>query len=588
MASANIPLSEEQFKCSICLNVFNEPVSTPCGHNYCKGCITGYWALKDFSHCPLCSKKFPLTPELQVNTEFRDMLDLFKRARASDDDSSPPALPGDVPCDLCQGGKRKALKSCLVCLVSYCNTHLQSYHTIQAFKWHKLINPVATLQDRMCKRHNKVIEFFCRKDQSCVCTECLRDDHAMHEAVPLHDELNDRKTELQCRKRAVDRTMSRKRIMSQRIKKSVKEGRQEVETTKAEIIRAFAALVLSIKTRKVMLIELLEEKQQVAEEKAEAVLRDLQLEIIKNQQTSSELDKFSKTEDDFKLLQGLPSISYPSNSKHCFISIIQPFLHVETLRSAVAKTEETLAKHMEEIISEVNLADKGEVIEELMDAETQNVSDNELGKVQQQHAVKVTLDPNTAHPSLIVSEDRKQVRDGGTKRTVLDNPQRLDTLTHFVLGNEGYSSGKFYYEVELKGETGWAVGVAREFESKKGVDLCLSPDNGCWTLGSYFGRCQANANPAVTLLLPQTPQKVGVFVDYEGGLVSFYDVDTRALIYSFTQCVFRAGVQFRSYFWMNPLYPKNTRIYPIFRPSSEEGGNSAPLQITTVRCTKGK
>lgn len=187
----------------------------------------------------------------------------------------------------------------------------------------------------------------------------------------------------------------------------------------------------------VMLIKLLEEKQQVAEEKAEAVLRDLQLEIIKNQQTSSELDKFSKTEDDFKLLQGLPSISCPSNSKHCFISIIQPFLHVETLRSAVAKTEETLAKHMEEIISEVNLADKGEVIEELMDAETQNVSDNELGKVQQQHAVKVALDPNTAHPSLIVSEDRKQVRDGGTKRTVLDNPQRLDTLTHFVLGNEG-------------------------------------------------------------------------------------------------------------------------------------------------------
>ncbi|XP_071353462.1 E3 ubiquitin-protein ligase TRIM39-like [Trachinotus anak] len=590
MASANIFPSFEQFMCSICLDVFTEPVSTPCGHNYCKRCITNYWDVKKISCCPLCKEIFPTTPELRVNTEFRDILELFNRTRAAGDNSGSLAQPGEVPCDFCHDMKRKALKSCLVCLASYCSAHLQPHHTVQALKWHKLMKPVENLKDRVCKKHNKVIEFFCRKEQSCVCVLCLRDDHVMHEAVSVEEELKDRKTELKCMKRKVNDTLSQKSIIAQRIQDSVKLGRQEVERTKAEITKTFTALMALIETKKVKLIELLEEKQKASEQRAEALVRQLQLEIAENRQISTKLEELSETEDEFRLLQGLPSISSPSNSKHHFAAPTQSLLHIETVRRAVANIEETLNKFMEDRIREVNLAVKEETAEEPMDTEAQDVFDDKLGKIQKQYAIKVTLDPNTAHPSLILSEDRKQVWDGCSKRRVPDNPERFDTL-HFVLGNEGFSSGRFYYEVMLKGQRGWEVGVAREPIRKKGVNLSLCPENGCWTLGSYWGRCQANANPPVILSLSTQPQKVGVFVNYEEGSVSFYDVDTRALIYSFTRCAFTGSVPFWTDLlasWVNTGTLTKTKVYPIFRPSGEEGSRSAPLQITPVRYKKGK
>lgn len=587
MASAKISVLEEQFLCSICLDVFTEPVSTPCGHNYCKDCIKSYWAINDISQCPMCKETFHGVPELRVNTEFRDMLEVFKRTFVACDDSGSPARPGEVPCDLCHGMKHKALKSCLVCLASYCSAHLEPHHTVQAFKWHKLIDPVATLEDRMCKKHNKMIEFFCRKDQSCVCVVCLRDDHVMHNAVSLEEEFKERKMKLNLMKKQVKQAVSEKCMMASRIQNSVMQGRQEVERIKAETVKAFNALLALIETRKIKMIELLEEKQKAAEQKAEALLRQLLLEIDENDQTSIKLEELSKTEDDFRLLQGLPSTSCPSNAKHCFSARVQPLLNLETVRSAVAKMEETLNEEMDNIIREVNLVDKEETFEEQMHTETGKVFNDEL-QIQKQYTVKVTLDPNTAHPSLILSGDRKQVMDGGRKQKVPDNPTRFDFF-HFVLGNEGFSSGRFYYEVMLNGQTGWEVGVARESISKKGFDLSLSPENGCWTLGSYWGRCQANASPPVILSLSKEPENIGVFVDYEGGLVSFYDLDTRALIYSFTGCTFTASVPYRINLPAPRAYtgtPAKTRIYPLFRPSGEEG--SRPLQITPLRCKEGK
>ncbi|XP_028430211.1 E3 ubiquitin-protein ligase TRIM39-like [Perca flavescens] len=584
MASANISQSEDQFLCSICLDVFSEPVSTPCGHNYCKGCISGYWASSDFSQCPLCNETFQRAPELQVNTDFRDMLELFKRSRvAAGHDSGSPAGPGEVPCDLCHGMKRKAVKSCLNCLVSYCNAHLEPHRTVQAFKRHELISPVETLEDRLCKKHNKAMEFFCREDQSCVCFVCLREDHVTHKAVSLEEEFAERKTALKCAKRQVKHTVNEKCNMVTRIRSAMMQGRQEVDRTKAEMDKAFASLVASIETKKVKVLKLLEEKQKAAERQARELVQRLQLEIAEHSRTSAELEELSRTEDNFKLLRDLPSVPSPSNATHFktrFTAEVRSLLQIETVKSAMAKIEDELNQQMENIVKEVNLVDE---VETQMQTQAENVFDDELGKIQEQHATEVTLDRDTAHPSLIVSEDGKQVSDGGTKRNLPDNPTRFDTL-HFVRGSEGFSSGKFYYEVTLKGQMGWEVGVVRESISHKGVEMSLSPESGCWTLGLYWGQLQANANPAVALPSIKELQKIGVFVDYEGALVSFYDVDTRALIYSFTGCAFtESATLLRSFI---PFRAK-TRIYPLFRPSAVKEG-SALLQISPVKCAKRK
>ncbi|KAI5613957.1 butyrophilin-like protein 3, partial [Silurus asotus] len=148
-------------------------------------------------------------------------------------------------------------------------------------------------------------------------------------------------------------------------------------------------------------------------------------------------------------------------------------------------------------------------------------------------AVDVTLDPESAHPYLILSPDGKQVRCGDTEQNLPDTPQRF-TEYPAVVGNQSFSSGRFYYEVQVRGKTSWILGVVREnINRKKGI--IASPQNGFWTVvlwgEDYY---EARADPDVLLTVREKVEKLGVFVDYDEGLVSFYDVNSRSHIYSFT------------------------------------------------------
>ncbi len=180
----------------------------------------------------------------------------------------------------------------------------------------------------------------------------------------------------------------------------------------------------------------------------------------------------------------------------------------------------------------------------------------------------VTLDPDTAHPDLILSDDGKQVRDGDITQKLPDTPERFDTGL-CVLGKDGFSSGRCYFEVQVKGKTGWALGVARESINRKG-EITLSPSDGYWTVGLENGDVyKACADPPVSLSLRVKPQRVGVFVDYEEGLVSFYDVESSSHIYSFTAQSF------------------TEKLFPYFSPCPNDGGkNSSPLIITPVNYNK--
>uniref|UniRef100_A0A672JWT4 B30.2/SPRY domain-containing protein n=1 Tax=Sinocyclocheilus grahami TaxID=75366 RepID=A0A672JWT4_SINGR len=179
-------------------------------------------------------------------------------------------------------------------------------------------------------------------------------------------------------------------------------------------------------------------------------------------------------------------------------------------------------------------------------------------------SVDVTLDPDTAQPNLILSDDGKQVRHGDIRQKLPDKPERFDTCT-CVLGKEGFSSGRFYFEVQVKGKTEWDLGVARESINRKGA-IALRPSNGCWTVvlrnGDEYKACD---DPRVSLSLRVKPQRVGVFVYYEEGLVCFYDVESSSHIYSFTAQSF------------------TEKLYPFFSPSLNYGGkNPSPLIITPV------
>ncbi|XP_056266708.1 E3 ubiquitin/ISG15 ligase TRIM25-like, partial [Pseudoliparis swirei] len=249
MASANFLLSEDQFLCSVCLDVFTDPVTTPCGHNFCKNCINDNWNTNNQNMCPLCQKVFS-RPELLVNTLFSGMVSQFRQSTqqkaSSSSSEQQESRPGEVPCDVCTGTKLKALKSCLVCLVSYCETHLEPHLTASCLKRHQLMDPVENLEDRMCLKHDKPLELFCRTDQTCVCMLCTVLDHKMHNVVPLKQECEGKKVELQKTEAETQEMIQKRRLKIQEVQHNVKLSEEDADREKAEGVQVFTGLKESV------------------------------------------------------------------------------------------------------------------------------------------------------------------------------------------------------------------------------------------------------------------------------------------------------------------------------------------------------
>ncbi|KAI7814048.1 hypothetical protein IRJ41_006950 [Triplophysa rosa] len=448
LSSSSVCLTEE-LQCSVCLDVFSDPVSTPCGHNFCRSCLKQCWDISLICSCPMCKETFSKRPDLKINTTLKQLVLHFKEKFS--------LTRSEVICDICDERKLKALKSCLVCQASYCETHLE-LHQKMTLKKHKLMDPVENIKDYICQKHERPLELFCRDDQTCVCVFCTDGDHKTHNTVPLEEESKEKKTQLKKTQTDVQQ------MIQERIKK------------------------------------------------------------IQDIKHSAELRKID------------PSMYRPPHTKNWSEISMKSDVSVETLRRALTQLQETLHDKL-----------------------TQTV----LRKMQQ-YAVDVTLDPDTAHPNLILSEDGKQVRHGDIRHELPDNPERFDKCV-CVLGKEGFSSGRFYFEVQVKEKTDWTLGVVRESINRKKM-IRQTPQNGYWAVilrdeYNYW----ACAGPFVSLCLRVSPQKVGVFVDYEEGLVCFYDVDNRSHIYSFTGQTF------------------TEKLFPYFSPCANgEGKNSVPLIITPV------
>ncbi|XP_074485971.1 E3 ubiquitin-protein ligase TRIM21-like [Sebastes fasciatus] len=542
MAAANYLRSEDQFLCSICLDVFTDPVAIPCGHNFCKNCITEHWNSSDQFLCPMCKKVFNTRPELHVNTFISEMVVQFRQSaqqKASSSSSEQQvSKPGEVPCDVCTGTKLKALKSCLVCLASYCETHLEPHLTMSGLNRHQLIDPVENLEERMCTKHDKPLELFCKTDQTCVCMLCLVLDHKMHNVVPLKEEYEGKKAELGKTEAEIQQMIQKRRLKIQEIKHSVDLSEEDADREIAEGVQVFTALKESVERGQANLINTIKEKQKTTEKQAEAFIKELEQEISELTKRRTEVEQLSRSEDQLHLLQSVQSLKAAPPTKDWTEVSIRPS-YEGTVGRAVAQLDETLSKDMKKLL------------------------EDEMKRVQQ-YAVDVTLDHDTAHPQLILSNDGKQVRPGKVKKNLPNNPERFSDCI-FVLGKQSFSSGRFYFEVQVKGKTDWNLGVARESINRKG-NITVSPQNGYWTVWLTNGNeYKAATSPSVSLSLKSRPQKVGVFVDYEKGLVSFYDVDAAALIYSFTGCCF------------------TEKLFPYFCPCLNEGRkNSGPMIISPV------
>lgn len=189
MADAFVVAIQDQFSCSICLDLLTNPVTIACGHSYCENCITGHWNLEDSKNngysCPQCKQTFTTRPAVSKNIVISDVIEELRKTRLESARQEEMSVDGDVECDVCTGTRQKAVKSCLQCLASFCGMHLQPHHGSPAFKKHKLIDASKQLQDKICSTHNKLLEVFCRTDQKCICYLCPMDEHKDHDIISI-------------------------------------------------------------------------------------------------------------------------------------------------------------------------------------------------------------------------------------------------------------------------------------------------------------------------------------------------------------------------------------------------------------------
>ncbi|XP_056459130.1 E3 ubiquitin-protein ligase TRIM39-like [Gadus chalcogrammus] len=542
MASANTSWSEENFSCPICLDVFSSPVSTPCGHNFCRACINKFWDEQVQCKCPICNQMFDTRPDPQVNIFVSEMADLFRTTVRVKE--QPSYEPGEVPCDVCTGTQLKAVKSCLVCLISYCQTHLEPHQRVAGLKKHRLVEPMDRLEDRMCKKHDRLLELFCRTEQECVCQFCTVTDHKSHPVVPLKEEYEVKTALLGKIEAEVQQMIQERKLKIKEIKDTVEFHKKDADGVIADGGQVFTALMRRVEKCRDDFNLTVKERLKTTEKQAEDLIKELEQEIEDLTNRGSEVKPLSHTKDHLHFLQAFRTLKDPPPPRDWTTVEVCPPSYVGTLMRSLDQLEETLNMEMKKLRD-----------------------DAELKRVQQ-YEVDVTLDPDTANPQLILSEDGKQVHYGGVLKALPDNPKRFDYYwSTCVLTRQSFSSGRFYFEVQVKDKTAWRLGVARESINRKGW-MEWTPETGCWNLLYYNHELVFIDDPSVRLPLRAELQKVGVFVDYDEGLVSFYDVEAKVHIYSATGCTFT-----------EPLYPILSPRY------HEEGRNSVPLIISPVNQT---
>ncbi|XP_076736939.1 tripartite motif-containing protein 16-like [Maylandia zebra] len=547
MAQKGVQLDRETFSCSICLDLLKDPVTTTCGHSYCRNCIKSFWDEEDrkgIHSCPQCRKTFTPRPVLEKNTMLAALVEQLKKTglQAAPADHCY-AGPEDVACDVCTGRKLKAIKSCLSCPASYCEKHLQPHYDAAPLKKHKLVAPSKKLQENICSRHDEVMKIFCRTDQQSICYLCTVDEHKGHETVPAAAERTEKQKELEVRRLNIQQRIQER-------EKDVKLLQQEVEAINGSADKAvedsekmFTELIRLLQKRSSDVKQQVRSQQETEVSRVKELQEKLEQEIAGLKRKDGELEQLSHTEDHNQFLHNYPSLSALSESTHSSSINIRPLSYFEDVTAAVSENRDKLQDILREEWTNISLT-VTEVDVLLSPAEPKT----RAGFLKYSH--EITLDPNTAYTHLLLSEGNRKVTRMEEQQSYSDYPDRFTDYSQ-VLSRESLT-GRCYWEVE------WRGGIVLVAVAYKNISRAGSSDN-CgfgykeksWALYCDTNYFQFWHNDVQTDLLDPRPSTVGVYLDHRAGILSFYSVsETMTLLHrvqtTFTQPLY-AGLWLLDY-----------------------------------------
>ncbi|XP_062978230.1 zinc finger protein RFP-like isoform X1 [Elgaria multicarinata webbii] len=474
---------QREITCSICLSYFKEPVSIDCGHNFCQSCITQCWGRSDDENtsCPQC-RRWSRKRSFRPNRELGNVVEVAKRLRLE----AATSLAGQRLCDKHQEPLKLFCEQdetpvCVICRES------------RAHKAHPMLPIEEAAQDYKARRNpsDRLYAILWRQALEAVEKQVATHVKALKER---REKLKESKEDLECR--------------SQADQDDVQTEKQKVETEFNQIheflekIERFLIIMLKKFDK-----EIVQKRDGVATKLSEEIDR---LDVLINEVEDKCEQPASEFLQDIRTILSrckdgqLPRLVEVSSSP----TDLEKKLGHFSLKNIVIK--EALEKCRETMISELAKARS-------METSAKKTS--------------ITLDPDTAHPLFVVSEDKKNVKRGDMVQPLPNNPERFDA-TLILLGCERFSSGIHYWEVEVGDGQNWALGVARESVKRKGP-VITCPVEGIWALGLCGDEYKAFTSFETRLTLDEAPEKIQVFVHYERGWVAFFDADYMSLIFIF-------------------------------------------------------
>ncbi|XP_036417193.1 tripartite motif-containing protein 16-like [Colossoma macropomum] len=532
----SISVDQDQFSCPVCLDLLKDPVTTPCGHSYCMVCINKHWNEENQRRvysCPQCRETFTPRPVLRRNNMLAEVVEELKKTELQ---AAPPALcyagPGDVECDFCTGRKLKAIKSCLVCLASYCETHLNPHYQSPAFKKHKLVEASTRLQERICSQHNRRIEIYCRTDQSCICYLCMMHEHIGHDTVEAAAERNEKENQLKEVQRKSQWRLQEKEKKLQEVKQAVKTLKSSAQAAVEDSERIFTELIGSIEKKRSEVTELIRAQEEAELSGAEELLEQLEQEIADLKRRDTELEQLSYTEDHIHFLQSFQSLCVPSGSEDSPSITVHQHLSFDGVKKSLSDLKERLEEFCKQEFIKISPHVHSAAVQMILPSEPKTRADF------LQYFCRLTLDPNTVNHQLSLSEQNRVVKYRGGEQHYSNKPERFEYWRQ-VLSKESVS-GRCYWEVEWSGQEwdpllGWvSISVSYKGISRKerGSECRFGCNNQSWSLECSDTLTFWQNNIKTELSAPPS-SRIGVYVDHSAGTLSFYSVsDTMTLLHT--------------------------------------------------------
>ncbi|TDH03008.1 hypothetical protein EPR50_G00158660 [Perca flavescens] len=479
VSSRSGSMLEEELSCSVCCEIFKDPVVLKCSHSFCRACLQQFWNKKKARReCPICRRKCSLT-EPTVSLALKNVADTFLREQ-----------------DLRAAGKGEG-------------AHRPGEQ--------------GGIVEVKCITHGEVLKLLCLDDFEPLCCVChTSKKHQGHRVCPLEEGAQDLKAELKTDLIPLKKNLRSLYEAKQECDDTTVHIKDQTEATEKQMKKEFEQLREFLKKEEAARLAALqqeaEEKKELVKRKSESITRSILIFshaviAIENEIASSDA-LFVKNYSNTKKRAQIP----PNDPEKVSGALINVAKHVSSLKYHVWEKMAELVQY-----------------------------------------TPITLDPNTAYPWLSLSPDLTSVTNSGCLQKLPDNPERFGHFV-FLLGSEGFTSGRHAWEVDVGDKADWMLGVVKESIDRKGhISGC--PEGGFWMISHCDGDYLAMTRPSNPLHLQGELTRVRVQLDYDSGEVTFSNPISMLPIYTFTDFF-------------------TEKIYPFFCPGANiNGNNPKPLKI---------